>query len=151
MDEKISSEQKMSLVRSQVCFKVLNDQEIAELSELFVEQEYKTGDVIVTEGDTVDSVFIIASGTADVQHSWVDNGVIKIDKLAEIGASSAIGLSETGLYSLSGLRTATVIAKSDMLLLRLKVTLFNGFVLYHSHVSKVLHAAVEAKEKEQQE
>lgn len=141
MDEMMSLEQKKSLVGNQACFKVLNDEEITELTELFTVVTFKTGDVIVTEGEIVNSVFIIVSGTAQVQHAWVDNGVIRVDKLADLGPERAIGLSETGLYSLSGLRTATVIAKTDMVLLRLSVTLFNGFVLSHSNVSRALRAA----------
>lgn len=146
MDDKISVERKKALVREQTCFKVLNDHEINELIELFVEEHFSAGQVIVTEGGIVDSVFLIASGIAEVQHSWVDNGVIKVDKLADIGPDQAIGLSESGLYSLSGLRTATVIAKTDMQLLRMNVTLFNGFVLSHSNVAKALHAAAIVKD-----
>lgn len=146
MDEKINFEQRKLLVKKQTCFKVLNDKEITELTELFVEKQYKSGETIVTEGDTVDSVFIIASGTAEVQHAWVDNGAIKVDKLTDLGPEQAIGLSDTGLYSLSGLRTATVVAKSDMILLRLNVTLFNGFVLSHTNVAKALHAAAAIKD-----
>jgi len=141
MDEQISTEYKVSLVGNQACFRLLTDEEIAELSELFTEVYANADETVVTEGDIVDSVFLIVSGTATVQHSWVDNGVIKVEKLAELGPEQAIGLSETGLYSLTGRRTATVIAKTDMVLLRMSVSLFNGFVLSHSHVSKVLHAA----------
>lgn len=141
MDEKVSFEHKKALIKNQACFKVLNDEEINELTELFLVTHPMAGDVIVTEGDHVESVFIIVSGTAEVLHVWVDNGIPKTDKLADLGPEQAIGLSETGLYSLSGLRTATVVAKSNMVLLCLSVALFNGFVLSHSHISKVLHAA----------
>ena len=147
MDETVSFEHKKSLIKNQACFKVLNDEEISELTELFGVKHYMAGDVIVTEGDPVESVFIIASGTAEVLHTWIDNGVPKTDKLADLGPEKAIGLSETGLYSLSGLRTATVVATSNMALICLNVTLFNGFVLSHSHISKVLHALAAKKDK----
>ncbi len=141
MEEAVSTDQKHALIKSQPCFKVLTDNEISELSELFIDKPFKAGEVVVTEGEIVDSVYLIVSGTAEVQHAWVDNGKIKIDKLADLGPGQAIGLSASGLFSLSGLRTATVIAKTDMQLLRMNVTLFNGFVLSHSNVSKALHAA----------
>ena len=144
MDEKVDLKYKKFLVGSQPCFKVLNEEEITELTELFVEKHYKSGDVIVTEGDIVESVFLIVSGIAEVQHVWVDNGAIRADKLAELGPEQSIGLSVTGLYSLTGRRTATVVAKTDMVLLRLNVTVFNGFVLSHTHVAKALHAAADA-------
>jgi CRP-like cAMP-binding protein len=146
MNEKMSFENKKFLVSKQLCFKVLNDEELKELTELFVETHYAAGDVIVTEGEIVDSVFIIVSGVAEVQHVWVDSGVIRADKLAELGPNQAIGLSETGIYSLSGVRTATVVAKSDMMLLRMNVTKFNGFVLSHSNVAKVLREAATKNE-----
>lgn len=149
MDKKISEEQKKSLIGSQACFKILNDEDLNELCTLFNEVTYKKGEVIVIEGDIVDSVFLIISGTAEVQNVYVENNVIKSDKLAELGPNQSIGLSETGLYSLTGRRTATVIAKTDMVMLRMSVTLFNGFVLSHSNVSKALHAAAEAREKKE--
>ena len=148
MDEKLDLDVKKSIVMSSACFKVLNDDEITELAELLVEEHFKAGEVVVTKGDTVKSVFFIVSGTAEVQNTSVDNGVTRADKLAELGPTDTIGLSETGLFSLSGRRTATVVAKTDMILLRLNVLVFNGFVLSHSHVYRTLNALAEVPGKD---
>lgn len=148
MDEELNLEVKKSFVKSCACFKVLNDNEITELAELLVETQVKAGEVIVTKGDIVKSVFIIVAGTAEVQSTSVDNGITRIEKLAELGPKETIGLSQTGLYSLSGRRTATVVAKTDMTLLRLKITVFNGFVLSHSHVYSALNAVATAESSE---
>ena len=133
MDNKVNFEDKKSLVSSQPCFKVLNDEDVSELTELFVEVSYMAGEVIVTEGEIIDSVFLIVSGVAEVRHVWVDNGVIRADKLANCSGQS-IGLSETG-FTLSGVRTATVVINRYGAT-ALELNPIYGFVLSHFNVLK---------------
>jgi CRP-like cAMP-binding protein len=97
-------------------------------------------ETIVTEGDPVDSVYLIISGTADVRHVTIKDHALHIQSLATLGPGAAIGLNETGFYSLSGIRTATVVALTDMLTFRLSVPAFHGFALAHHNVSKVMRA-----------
>jgi CRP-like cAMP-binding protein len=139
MDEVVSFEVKRAIVKKQVCFSNLTDAELDELTNLFIEKPYSAGDTIVTEGDLVESVYLILSGKADVQHILIENGAPKITSVAQLGPEQAIGLNETGFYSLSGRRTATVVALTEMVLLRLSVAAFNGFALSHSHVNEVMH------------
>lgn len=133
------TELKKLMLRKQACFTKLTDQEITELSELLYPEEYKVGDIIVTQGDFVDKIFLIISGTADVQVTTIENGKSVTRSVATLGPDNSIGLSETGFYSLSGKRTATVIAKTDMTVLALKMAAFHGFSLSHSHVNEVMN------------
>jgi len=128
------------LIRKQACFSQLTDQEIQELAGLLTEKNYPSGSTIVVEGDPVDSVYLIVSGTADVIHQFIreDDDSIQSQLLATLGPETAIGLNETGLYSLSGKRTATVVAASDMVLLHLSVARYRGFELSHTHVKDVM-------------
>jgi signal-transduction protein with cAMP-binding, CBS, and nucleotidyltransferase domain len=132
------TELKKSMLRKQACFMQLTDQEVTELSDLLYLEEFKTGDTIVTQGDFVDKVYLIVEGVADVQVTTIENGKPVTRSVATLGRDQAIGLSETGFYSLSGKRTATVIAKSEMILLAFKMAAFHGFALSHSHVKEVM-------------
>ncbi len=130
---------KKSLVRKQACFSKLTEDELEQLAELFIPKEFKKGDTIVTEGDVVDSVFLIVQGTVDVQHVLIkDNNTPEVQSVATLKPGDAIGLNDTGFYSLSGRRTATVVANSDLLLLCLSMPSFHGFALSYPHVSEIM-------------
>lgn len=146
MEKTVDIETKKSLVRSQPLFKSLFEGEISDLAELLTEKTMAVGENIVTKGDPVDSIYLIVSGTADVFDSFVEDTQIKWKVVATLGPNDAIGLSEVGLYSLSGKRTATVTAVTDMVLLRLPVTLFHGIALANSHIGEVMRRANKAQE-----
>ena len=139
MENTIDLQTKIALIKKQNCFSSLSDIEMTELSELFIEKHFKPGGIIVTQGDSVDSVYLIVSGTAEVRYVTVKpNGELEEKSVAKLGPEHAIGLNETGFYSLSGMRTATVIALTDMVLLRLSVPAFHGFALSHARVSAIM-------------
>lgn len=138
MDTNLAVETKITLIRKQACFRLLNDAEVTMLADLFTVKEYPAGSVIVTQGDHVDSVFLIVSGDADVIVTTLVDGQRQENTVATLHPNQAIGLSETGFYSLSGVRTATVVAKNDMVLLHLRVAVFHGFALAHAHVAEVM-------------
>lgn len=135
---------KKDLVKKQGCFSQLTDEEIGNLSDLLIEKKVTAGETIVTEGELVDTIFLIVSGTADVQIRIVKNNAIQVTSVATLGPGESIGLNETGFYSVSGKRTATVVALTDMVLLRLRIAEFHGFALANSHVSEVMRKNAEA-------
>lgn len=131
---------KVGLIKNQRCFSALTDEEIEILATLMRRKEVPAGETIVTEGDQVDSFYLIASGTADVRRISYDNDQPQLTSIATLSAEKgdAIGLNETGFFSLSGLRTATVVATTPMLLFFITVPLFHGYALSHSHVNEVM-------------
>lgn len=138
MTDVADSELKKALIAKQPCFRQLTAPEMAILADLMIEKHYSAGDLIVKQGQPVDSVFLIVSGIADVTHISRKETSTETEYLASLGPEEAIGLSETGFYSLSGIRTANVTAKTDMVLLRLSVAAFHGFALAYSHVNEVM-------------
>ena len=144
MSDPIDMETKKLYIQKQPAFNGLSGDELETLAGLLVEKHFAPGDTIVTEGDPVDSVYLIVSGKADVRHIRIIDGKQQIEHLATLGPDTAIGLNETGFYSLSGVRTATVVANDDMVTLRLSVAVFHGFSLANSHVSKVMRKHAEA-------
>lgn len=143
MDDSIDHNLKKSFLRRQTCFLQLTDDEIDRLAMLLNEKHFPAGETIVTEGDPVDSVYLIVKGTADVRLSSVVNQSIETRSIATLNPGDAIGLNETGFYSLSGKRTATVVALTDMVTLYLNVAEFHGFALEYSHVNEVMRKNAE--------
>lgn len=129
---------KVSLIRKQPIFSKLTDEEVNMLAGLFTEKHYTSGETIVTEGDPVDSFFLIAHGTADVRHMVIEKDHVHLESVATLSEGDAIGLNESGFYSLTGVRTATVVALSDMTLITLTLALFHGFALAYPHVSEIM-------------
>lgn len=144
MEDFTNLDLKKKLLRKQMCFAKLTDEEIENLAALLVEKKYPAGTTIVTEGDIVDSVYLIVSGTADVRLLTVEGHTLKTHSVATLGPDKAIGLSDTGFYSLTGKRTATVVAITDMVLFYLSTAQFHGFALANSHVGEVMHRNAES-------
>lgn len=138
MAEPIDLATKKDYLKKQQAFSQLNSEETEVLATLLVEKHFQPNDTIVTEGDHVDSIYIIVSGTADVRHITIQDHVPQIKSVATLGPGTAIGLNEEGFYSLSGVRTATVVALTDMVTLRLSVAAFHGFALMNAHVNEVM-------------
>lgn len=139
MDEAEILALKTQLVKKQPVFSQLTDKEAEELASLFAEKKAAPEEMIVKEGDPVDSIYLIYSGTADVRTVTIKDGKPVYTSVAILSSGDAIGLNETGFYSISGKRTASVVAITDMLMYRLSVAAFHGFSLAHSHVSEVMH------------
>ena len=129
---------KKDFTKQQACFAELTPEEIEGLASLLVEKHFSAGQLIVTEGDPVDSVYLIVEGTADVRIITDTNNPDVLNSVATLGPGQSIGLNDTGFYSLSGKRTATVIAITDMVLLYLSLPEFHGFALSNHHVSEVM-------------
>lgn len=139
MDDTTDFSPIIQLIQKQPLFSQLTEAELSELASLFTERNAKPDEVIVKEGDSVDSVYLIEHGTADVRHVSYKDGTPEVSSVAILSSGDAIGLNEFGFYSISGRRTATVVAMTDMRLFRLSVAAFHGFSLSHTHVSDVMH------------
>ena len=143
MTEEISIEIKKELISKQAAFANLNATEIDVLVTLLVEKTYAPGDVIVKQGDRVDSVYIIVSGAADVFVTKRQDDQSVTDKVATLTDGMSIGLGDRGFYSITGLRTATVKATTETVTLKLSVVVFRGFALAYPHASEVMREQAE--------
>lgn len=140
MTETIGFDVKEAHIRLQPVFSDLTDEEVRVLSTLLTEKHIPAGETIVTQGESVDSVYFIVQGTANVVRISINSaGIPDVEQITQLGEGETIGLNETGFYSISGIRTATVIADTNMILLQLSVAAFHGFALANTHVSEVMH------------
>jgi CRP-like cAMP-binding protein len=139
----ITEEEKLKQVEKQACFKQLTSKEKEVLASLFKLKTFNTDQTIVKEGEIVDSVYLILNGEASVRTLRFINGEPQVNLITTLGKGAAIGLNETGFYSLTGRRTATVVAINDVTTLCLSVAAFHGFALEYSHVNEVMHRQAE--------
>lgn len=137
----IDVEVRKQLLKKQAFFAKLTDEELDILASLLTEVHAHPNETIVKHGDRVDSVYLIVKGSADVQQTLYKDQVPHTTSLATLHDGASIGLNETGFFSLSGKRTASVVALTEMTLLRLSVAAFHGFALSNPHVNEVLHGA----------
>ena len=138
--------ERQALIKGLVCFAMLSKEETRELASLMEEVDYSQGQFIVAEDELVDRVYIIASGEAEVTHKVVMRGAFKkprinIAPVAVIGPGEAIGLNDTGFFSASGKRTATVTASTDMKTLAIDIKSLHEFLEKHPQLPKQMHAA----------
>lgn len=123
------------MIAKHPCFSQLNDNELSDFVSLFVEKKMPAGSVIVQQHDLVDSIYFIASGAAEVQVSGAP--------IATLSETEVIGLNDTGFYSTTGERTATVIALTDMILLRLDIAALYEFFKTHEHANQLMRDNLE--------
>lgn len=117
-----------ALIAKYPLFSLLSSKDIKELAEIAKEVSVQAGTVITREGEIVDSVYLIVSGTADVSCNVTTAGKTTPMHIAILGEGDAIGLAKTGFFSPRGIRTATVTATSAMLLLSIDIKSFQRFL-----------------------
>lgn len=144
MNDTVSLERKKALLKEQKVFSDFDNPEIEVLSTLLREVHFAPGEMIVDQGKRVDSVFIIVEGTADVMIEKIIDGNVTSEKVATLDDGQPIGLSDIGFFSITGLRTATVVATSDVIALKLNVAMFRGFALAYPHASEVMRQQAES-------
>ncbi len=117
----ISQTEREDFINSFPCFSAFTQAQKTTLAMLMQEILVTPNEKIVIENAIVDSIYIIAKGEAEVTQAVKRRHEMVNVLLAVLQPGEAIGLNDTGFYSSTGRRTATVTALSDMLLLRIKV------------------------------
>lgn len=120
-----------NIIRSHPLFSNLDEQKIIELTQLFQPHLFGIDETIVKQDDLVDSIYFIVSGEAEVRREIHQNKTVKYHPLATIREGESIGLSATGLFSTHGQRSATVIALSPVIAIRLNLIDFKEFIKKH--------------------
>lgn len=123
------------------CFSTLTDEEAQELASYLVEKHFAPHDTIVLENDLVDSVYIIESGEAEVKRIQVKRKKTIEILVATLSAGEAIGLNDTGFFSATGKRTATVVAVTPVDAYALSIKDLLQFLQKHSHIQTAMKNA----------
>lgn len=139
----VSVEQRKNLLEKHPYFAKFTPDEIAKLAHTFSEQGVVAGELIVGEGVLVDSIYFIVAGRAEVRQTIMSVDHAELVPIAILNPGESIGLTETGFYSHSGVRTATVVALSDMVLLRLALPTFYEFLKSYAHDDAIMRENAE--------
>jgi len=130
---------KPEVLRGSPLFEMLSEAEIQVLAELSRPRRFAPGEIVFREGDAGDSLFVLASGEAEV----VVGGGGKERVIAVLGANGSFG--EMSLIDRE-VRSATVRAKGDCVALQFSADSFtafrkrsrDGFTLFLVNVCRVL-------------
>ena len=106
-------------------FRDLPAEHFAELELLLITQAVSRGEVLMRQGDAADALYLVASGRFAVN---VDGR-----RIAEVGSGSPIG--EIGFFA-DGIRTTTVTALRDSIVLKLPKAEFAAFAERHPIILK---------------
>lgn len=110
------------------CFAGLSAAQSAVLTSKMSEMKVQQNARIVQEGELVDSIYIIVQGEAEVSRLMKYRMKMIETPIGILHIGESIGLNDTGFYSDTGKRTATVTAMTDMLLLRLNLQDLSAFL-----------------------
>lgn len=129
---------RQKLIRDFPCFKKCTQEELLILARMGEEVDAEPGQTLVKQGDVVDSVYLIFKGVAEVfvpsNEPYSPEEVL----VATLSEGEAIGLNELGLFSKTGFRTATVIARGKMELLRIPLQSLHQFLTQHPNFNESL-------------
>ena len=120
-------------------FQDLTKDEIAMLKNLLLPQIYQKGQTIFKQGDPGDAMYFIAKGSVDILIDIGDTHLPHTKRVQSITSGTFFG--EFALLQ-KGLRTATVIASSDLICYRLSKEAFENLILESSHLSVTLLANI---------
>jgi CRP-like cAMP-binding protein len=115
-------------------FSVYSESQLHELIRESAICSYQTGETIVNEGELIDAVYFILSGKCEVRKRIAlnESDVAPEDQPIEtLSEGESVGLSTVGLYSETGSRTATVVALSEVIALRLDIEILSRFLKTH--------------------
>lgn len=142
-DRLITIEQREALIHALPCFSIMDKSEVEELASCMFEKTYGAGEVIVTEDELVDCVYIIATGKAEVTHLITTKKEVSIVPIAIMNQGESIGLTDTGFFSTTGIRTATVTAITDVTVLGISIKDLHLFLQKHSQLRPEMQAMAE--------
>lgn len=127
MLKNLSDKEKYQALLDSLLFFKFDKPSLKKISQLTHEKKYHRGETIIKEGDLFDSIFIIVEGEAKIIEK---NPNKESTPVAIFKKNDCIGmdLKDPHFFSYSGIRHATIIAATDILLLEIHIKdLINHF------------------------
>jgi putative peptide zinc metalloprotease protein len=143
-DSLINLPARASFIKALPCFSMLTQAEAEELAALMIEETFPMNSPIVIEDEVIDRVYIITEGQAEVAHQVMKKKLGKTRwitlPLAVIAKGDAIGLNDTGFFSDTGRRTATVTPLTEVSVLSLDIKNLHQFLHDNPHLKSAMYA-----------
>lgn len=128
IEKSLSQADKEQLISDYALFCLMNTNDTHELAMLSQEVHVAQDVTVAKEGELVDCIYLIKSGTAQVTKTVHNLEKSEVMHIAILREGDSIGLNESGFFSHTGIRNATVIALSPMVLLAIDIKIFNDFL-----------------------
>jgi CRP-like cAMP-binding protein len=143
-DHGIDFKVRQEIISSHPLFSTFSQEALIELTQAVQEIHYQLGDIIVNEGNFVNSIFFIVRGKAEIIKKQIfANKTAQKVIIATIGEGESIGLDSKGFFSITGKRAATVRALTDLTLLQLKIKDFTTFIKKYPVLDKKIEDLTE--------
>ena len=124
--------QQIEILRHVPLFTGLNDRQLRSLAKILTVREYHDGDEIITQGNGGQGLFIISKGTAKVIRLQPDGEAVEVNRFVPNDFFGELALLDDGV------RTASVIATSEMQCLILTRLDFQGILRGDPEMSIVI-------------
>lgn len=139
MDKQLA-EDYFKLLKQQPIFSLWSQDLISQFIPLLKPLSFTAGEIIVHEGDVIDAIYFIVEGKAEVSRHEAKDPTKQLI-LATFQTGDNIGLNDTSLYSTTGVRSATVIALTDIMVLTINIDYLHEFLAQHPQLNTVLELA----------
>ncbi|KTD67738.1 MULTISPECIES: cyclic nucleotide-binding domain-containing protein [Legionella] len=125
---KKNSEHYEDLILQHPLFCLLNPTNAQQLIGYAQSESAEAGQIIAVEGEAIDCIYFIVSGSAEVSRAVHTLGKKQAMRISELRKGDIIGLSSEGFVSHTGLHTATVKALNPLQLLKISLYDFLSFL-----------------------
>lgn len=142
-DQPLTLDERVALFKKQSVFEHWPDQQLYNLAQRAEEILFENGSNIVKEGELVDRLYFLINGRAEVCVFVIRGEGMHREVIATLGPGESIGLSESSLFSRSGVRTATVTCLSDQRVLSFRVDFLNEILKAHPELNQQMQIATE--------
>lgn len=123
------TQEKIQVIKNSAIFKDLSEQDILQIAEVAKEIKFKQGDIIFKENSEADAFYIIKNGEVEI----IKTGNIGVEEVLAIKTTQDVFGEMAIIDDLP--RSATIKAKTDVVLLRLSKDIFNELLKSFSHIS----------------
>ncbi len=118
-------------------FSGLSEADIVKLLKLAIVKNYSQDEIIVRQGENVDAVYLIVSGNVEVSKEDETRETKPVLEVI-LNPGDAIGLNDTGFFSIKGIRTATLKAVSNVTLIGWQIEAFIDFLHTHPEIGNLM-------------
>ncbi len=122
----------IGILRHVPLFIDLNDRQLKSLAKILTVRDYRDGEAIITQGKGGQGLFIVAKGTAKALRTQPDGTVVEVNQFGPDDFFGELALLDDGV------RTATVVATSDVQCLILTRLDFQGILRGDPEMSIVI-------------
>lgn len=104
---------------------------------------FEADELITREGELVNAVYFILKGRCEVQKQSGEGESLINQPIATLSEGESIGLSQVGLFSSTGARTATVKALASVMLLHLDISKLQHYLEEHPNLNEAFSNQLE--------